>query len=506
MADYNQYAAQQANQQLQSQFDQKLKINVPEFVPQGYATQTTEQLSVSAPSFQPGMQASQSTFKPDAPVFNPSINSPEFTPSMPVPSQKAMAPTGHLAHYDKVSELAYAQRPPKTYPSLLPHAVRQLQPNKHAPGNSLFVDEDLRQGLIKRQIVTEMTYDKHTKDVPAEVDNYHSFVDLEPLNLAQGTVFGYPSVVYKAFSMADGLPYAVRRIAGYRLSEAKAIDCVNSWKNIRHSNIVNLREAFTTRDFQDHSVCFIYDFHPLSETLLSRHFQTNQGFVSEELLWSYIIQITSALRAVHLSGLACRVIHPSKILVSAGGKNTRSHIRIGSVCVLDVLQYSEQQQTHAVISHYQQEDLVALGKLILVLACSNLRAVTRENLPQSFQYVSKHYTEHVYTILRYLLGANPHGPKNLNDLMPMIGARFYTELESEAQTNTSLEHELAKELQNGRLFRLATKLQMVIGRPEQELDPRWADTGDRFLLKLLQHYIFHRVSCIHVYEYNKCMS
>ena len=37
-----------------------------------------------------------------------------------------------------------------------------------------------------------------------------------------------------------------------------------------------------------------------------------------------------------------------------------------------------------------------------------------------------------------------------------------------------------------------TKLQMVIDRPEHEQDPRWTDTGDRYLLKLLKSYVFYR--------------
>ena len=37
-----------------------------------------------------------------------------------------------------------------------------------------------------------------------------------------------------------------------------------------------------------------------------------------------------------------------------------------------------------------------------------------------------------------------------------------------------------------------TKLQMVIERPEHSQDSRWADTGDRYMLKLLKNYIFHR--------------
>jgi len=301
-------------------------------------------------------------------------------------------------------------------------------------------------------------------------------------------VFGFPSVVYKAFSLADGLPYVIRRMVGFRLTDPKSMACVDAWKKINHANIIKLREVFTTKDFHDHSLAFVYDYHPLAETLLTRHFTTGQGFVPEPLLWSYIIQITSALRAVHANGIAARIVHPSKVLISG-----RNRIRLSSACVLDVLQYAEGQMSPAAISHYQQEDLLALGRLILALACSRLDAVTREAMPQSMQYIRSRYSEDVFTITRYLLAPSPHGHlKNLNDLMPMIGSRFYTELESSSRQNITLEAELGKELQNGRLFRLMTKLQMVIDRPEHEQDPRWTDTGDRYLLKLLKSYIFYR--------------
>ena len=40
------------------------------------------------------------------------------------------------------------------------------------------------------------------------------------------------------------------------------------------------------------------------------------ALIPEPLIWSYVIQLTGALRLVHSSGLACRVLDPSKILVS----------------------------------------------------------------------------------------------------------------------------------------------------------------------------------------------
>jgi len=56
-----------------------------------------------------------------------------------------------------------------------------------------------------------------------------------------------------------------------------------------------------------------------------------------------------------------------------------------------------------------------------------------------------------------------------------------------------MEGELSRELENGRLFRLAVKLGFVNERPEYAMDPSWSETGDRYLLKLLRDYIFHQV-------------
>ena len=47
----------------------------------------------------------------------------------------------------------------------------------------------------------------------------------------------------------------------------------------------------------------------------------------------------------------------------------RSQLRISSACVFDVLQFGEGQTSPQAIAHYQQEDLVSLGRMILALAC-----------------------------------------------------------------------------------------------------------------------------------------
>lgn len=42
-----------------------------------------------------------------------------------------------------------------------------------------------------------------------------------------------------------------------------------------------------------------------------------------------------------------------------------------------------------------------------------------------------------------------------------------------------LDHELSKEVQNGRLFRLMVKLATINERPDFNMEGTWAETGDR---------------------------
>jgi PAB-dependent poly(A)-specific ribonuclease subunit 3 len=75
----------------------------------------------------------------------------------------------------------------------------------------------------------------------------------------------------------------------------------------------------------------------------------------------------------------------------------------------------------------------------------------------------------------------------------MIGGRVYHCLEQAQLQRDWLEAELSKELENGRLFRLLAKLGTITERPEYDGDPQWAETGDRYLLKLFRDYLFHQV-------------
>jgi PAB-dependent poly(A)-specific ribonuclease subunit 3 len=76
----------------------------------------------------------------------------------------------------------------------------------------------------------------------------------------------------------------------------------------------------------------------------------------------------------------------------------------------------------------------------------------------------------------------------------ILGARFYNALDSAVQRADSLQEELAREIENGRVVRLLTKLNTVVDRAEFNLDMAWAETGDRYMLKLFRDFLFHQVT------------
>lgn len=81
----------------------------------------------------------------------------------------------------------------------------------------------------------------------------------------------------------------------------------------------------------DSALVVVYDYHPNSQTLFEAHLkpkapqfyngrlqaQTNR--LTERIIWSYVVQIASAIKVVHEAGLAVRVIDLTKILLT--GKN-----------------------------------------------------------------------------------------------------------------------------------------------------------------------------------------
>ncbi|KAK6009049.1 hypothetical protein OSTOST_26056, partial [Ostertagia ostertagi] len=367
-----------------------------------------------------------------------------------------------------------------SYQGPVPH-IGKFRPKSVASNNmAQFISPDVKMELVHRQLAMEARAD--------------------------------PLSVFKAVSIRDGVTYCIRRLHGFRISSPKQLQPLETWKKLVNVNVVQLREVIANcKAFGDSSVILVYDYHPLADSLKTRHFgrmlgsgfidgitgakmssqlsghasnQMQQGAgVVEWLLWSYVIQLSSALRAVHANGLASRCVDLSKILVHG-----KSKILLSCGGVADLLAPDTQ------VQQLQMEDLHALGRVLLALATGNAFSARRDLVQQSMTYVTNHYSSDMKNLISFLLSSSPSGRKSINEIMPMIGARFYAQLETAQMRNDMLENELSKELENGRLFRILSKINTIVERPEHNLDPTWSETGDRFLIKLFRDYVFHQVT------------
>ncbi|KAG1213174.1 hypothetical protein G6F68_005409 [Rhizopus microsporus] len=376
------------------------------------------------------------------------------------------------------------------YSSSLSHTKVPLLPHQRLI-NSFFIPDKLREELTQRNEAQWMT--SNDQSLPTEVHVYHSLYPLEQEKL--GNYNGYPATVYKATCSIDRRSYALVRIEGYSNVNESAVSIAEVWRNVRHCNIVSFREGFTTKAFGDDSIVFVYDYHPCAKTLLQHYFRSpKQMFkpavstqskgapllVSEKTLWSYIVQITSAIKTIHSSGLACRNIQLNRILITG-----EDRIRLTGVGILDVLQGEADQQ----LIEYQQQDFISLGTLIIQLAC-NL-STPSQNITQSLEYLSRMYSEDLKIFVSVLMDENT--PKSIDDILIMIAPRILEKINRNHFHNDDLEQCLGQELENGRLVRLISKMGFINERPEFDMDPSWSETGDRYLIKLFRDYVFHQV-------------
>lgn len=351
-------------------------------------------------------------------------------------------------------------------------------------------------------------------------------------------VLGYQSSVYKATHINTNQYVVLRRIHDFEQHSTNSkpiLNIIEAWKKIQCANIVRLLQVFQTKAFGDSSLVIVYQYFSPTVTLMQQYFSDMSGgsiaggqpsmyglgavnrpysqqsallknkMIPENLLWHYIIQISAALRIIHTQcGLAYRMISPTKIIITTNlpkcppGQLTPSQyprIRLNACGLLDIVSQGILEEPNVKLFYLQQQqnDLVEFGRLCLALATNSLSCMRQEQLDQAIDTVSRLYSNDLKALIVTLLSIkqNP-SPQTINDIMPMIGARFYVQLNLSYEALDARQAELDREVINGRLFRMISKLNMIIERPELRFDPSWSETGDRYMLKLFRDYLFHQ--------------
>lgn len=126
------------------------------------------------------------------------------------------------------------------------------------------------------------------------------------------------------------------------------------------------------------------------------------GPVSEDVLWCILVQLLSAIQAIHSYGLSCRVIDCRHVL-----ETTRNRYRIGSVGVMDVLEPRNNLQ------ELQSNDMHQLG-CVMVLLGSRGCTVT------DIKALSVRYSDHLVKVVQYLLQGQYGAQTILEQCVPEV--------------------------------------------------------------------------------------
>lgn len=378
--------------------------------------------------------------------------------------------------------------------------------------HDFFIPDTIREDLQKKAEVARQTIPNST--LPA-IEQFHSLFCLDTSPQKNTVPFGYATWIYKAVSSKDGKTYALRRLENFRLTNETAIRSAQLWKRVLNGSIVTIHEAFTTRAFGDSSLILVTDYHPNSKSLADEHFKPAQRFhgrqpmsssVPEQVLWGYIVQIASALKAIHGSNLAARLITPSKILLTS-----KNRIRLNACSIMDIVQHENARP----MAELQADDFTQLGRLILCIANNNPTAHLQ--MQKSMDYVTRSYTARLKECIQWLLNPQPSPgtassptttgamQKDIETFLGGIADQMAIAFDSELHAQDTLTNTLGRELESSRIARLLIKFNMINERPELDASQQvpgnstsnpssmWAETGERYYLKLFRDYVFHQV-------------
>ena len=381
--------------------------------------------------------------------------------------------------------------------------------------HDFFIPDHLREELQRKAEATLQTFSNST--LPQQLEHFHSLVALDTNTQKTPSAYGYPSWLYKAVSSKDGYTYGLRRLEGFRLTDERAVRNIQLWKRIHNGSLVTVHDAFTTRAFGDSSLIIVTDYHPLSQTLAERHFnqpsrhpnsRAPTQYVPDQELWGYIVQLASALKAIHTNGLAARLVVPQKVLLTS-----KNRVRLNACGILDITQF---EQTRS-LEDLQEDDLTQLGRLILCIATKS--ATAHHNTQRSMEQLTRMYGEKMRDAVTWLLAPTPstsiidissdHG---IDTFLTMISSQVMATFDASLHESDSLTSNLSRELENARLVRLMTKLNVILERPDatsnaHSLNPNqppapsslnhassaWSETGERYYLKLFRDYVFHQI-------------
>lgn len=323
--------------------------------------------------------------------------------------------------------------------------------------------------------------DPMLKELPIK---FQSIFPLEHTSYSAGSS-GYHSRVYKCLNTHDGFVYAVRRVDNARIS-SNLHYILSMWKKVSNPNLVPLHELF----YQNKSLFLVHEFYPGAQTLENLIHARQRALLPERIIWSILLQVLSAIRAVHAAGLACRDLSVSKILMTG-----KYRARVACAGLVHALEPSN---TAYPLAEQQSEDMVAVGRIALCLATMSVTTTAAVvDVSASMGAMMGHGYSH--ELIQFVLHPFRDRDCTVADLVGLCSSALMGELDNLYAHADSLEDNLFKAYDCDRMFRIQLKLSLICERPgpnngsSRAVLDSWSETGDRYVVKLFRDYVFHQV-------------
>ncbi|AET40376.1 PAN-complex poly(A)-binding subunit PAN3 Ecym_5640 [Eremothecium cymbalariae DBVPG len=448
---------------------------------------TTSYNPYGSNSFNPSANASGSASAafPVPPSGNNQIPPPP-PPPPPAPPASRPGPVGGPGYIPTIAGTTFPTVYPPSHsilqyhlyaPDPPPHLQVPLKANERTP-ETLFIPNKIREQFVKRNLSALQVFPSGG-NLPDIVGDYFGLVPLEFHNRQQNKerYFGHQNSLYKVFSNFDGKVYILRRIHDVKMVDVTQVSIpFRKWQKVTGSNVVKLKDAFTTRAFGDSSLCVVHDYYAQSSSLYEAHVSSyTVSPVTQEYLWSYLAQLTNALHEAHTHDLAMNTINLEKVIVTGDP----GRIKVGDCGIYDILAFDENRD----IAWEQQRDYKALGTVLLSLTHKMLGTKDQQLELMEIDPVFKN-------VLSYLL-CDQH--KSIQEFTALFSYKMLSVIGSFQNYSEFIEQQLSRELENGRLFRIMCKLNFIFGRMESSVDINWSESGDKFPIILFYDYVFHQV-------------
>jgi PAB-dependent poly(A)-specific ribonuclease subunit 3 len=189
----------------------------------------------------------------------------------------------------------------------------------------------------------------------------------------------------------------------------------------------------------------VYDYIPLATTLeksacaTSSSREKTRNVISrqpnEHQIWTVLIQVLTAIRQIHATGLACQTIVPSKVLVPEipSTDASRHRVRLNGLGALEFIlaeQTKEKAKLHIVgyvDKSAQMQDLVQLGHIIMHLA-DPAKLYRGSTTITQVQDLMKNFSTSLSHLVCYLLSPGPS--KTADHVLSMCTHQIPKELEA----------------------------------------------------------------------------